>query len=296
MFAQGEKRFLLLSMELLAVTGEWTEAIRACATELGFDPDAVAVHAVQCHSSPSLGQIMLDDRLEATRKYPWIRGSDPAYGPLVMAKIKPLIREALDNLQPVRLLFGSALEARVSFNRRVSYRDGTSEMGIKRAGALAREGPSDPEVGIALFTTPSLQTTAVLLHHTCHPVHWNPHHGIHSDWPGAWAEQVRSDLLPGAVPLVLNGCCGNVHHADPLNPEREDTPQSMARLLTEAARRPLCDQCLSEDSPVLDYKTVRFGIPFRQFPAELFAEARQLIEEYPEPQWTDETRTRFEWD
>ncbi len=295
-FAQGEKRFLLFSMELLAVTQEWTEAIRACASDFGFDPDAVAVHVVQDHSAPSLGQIMLEDRLEATRKYPWIRGSDPAYGPLVMEKIRPLIQQALDNLQPVRLLFGSALEARVSFNRRVAYRDGTSEMGIKRPGPLYRECPSDPEVGMALFTTPSLQTTAVLLHHTCHPVHWNPHHGIHSDWPGAWAEQVQRDLLPGALPLVLNGCCGNVHHGDPLDPGREDTPQSMARLLTEATRTALCDQYFSDDSPVLDYRTVRFGIPYRPFPAELFADAGRLIAEHPEPQWTDETKTRFEWD
>ncbi len=296
-FQQAEKRFLLLAMELLAITQEWSEAIRACAaTEFGFDHDAVAVHVVQNHSSPSMGQIMLSDRLDATRKYPWIRGSDPDYGPLVTEKIGPLIREAVDGLQPVRLLCASALEARVSFNRRVAHRDGTSAMGVRDQEALHREGPSDPEVGVALLTTPSLQTVAALLHHSCHPVHWNPHHGIHGDWPGAWADQVRRGLLPSAVPLVLNGCCGNVHHADPLNPQREDTPQSMASLLTEAARTALCSPCFSDDSPTLAHKTVRFGIPFRQFPEEVFADARKLISEHPEPLWTDETKTRFEWD
>ena len=296
-FQQAEKRFLLLSLEVLAVTRQWSDAIRACAAALyGFDPDAVAVHVVQNHSSPSLGQIMLSDRLEATRRYPWIRGSDPAYGPLVMEKIGPLIGRAVDNLQPVRLLCGSALEARVSFNRRVAYRDGTSEMGIRKPGALFREGPSDPEVGVALFTTPSLHTVAALLHHTCHPVHWTPHQAIHSDWPGAWAEQVRRELLPSAVPVVLNGCCGNVHHGDPVNPQREDTPQSMARLLTEAARAALCDPCFGDDDPVLAYRSVRFGIPYRQLPPEMFADARRLIEEHPEPLWQDDARTRFEWD
>lgn len=76
-FQKDDVRFLLLSMELLAITGEWTEAIRDFAVGLGFDRDAVAVHVVQDHSSPSMGHIMLSDRLEAARKYPWIRGSDP---------------------------------------------------------------------------------------------------------------------------------------------------------------------------------------------------------------------------
>ena len=215
-----------------------------------------------------------------------------------MEKIKPMIREAVGNVQPVRLIFGSTVEGRVSFNRRIAMRDGTSEMGF--AGrphmALYREGPSDPEVGFALFTTPELQTTAALLHHTCHPVHWNPHHAIHSDWPGAWAAEARRTLLPTAIPLVLNGCCGNVIHHDALNPHREDTPQSMGRILTDAVRKALTDPYFSSDDPVLAYKTIRFGIPFRQFPKEVFEQAHKLLEEHPDPLWTDDTHTRFEWD
>ena len=298
-FGQGEKRFLLLSLELLAITREWGEAIRDFAVEeLGFNRDAVAVHVVQNHSSPSMGQIMLSDRFEAAKRHPWIRGSDPDYAPLAMTKIKPMIREAVASMRPVRLLFGTALESRVSFNRRIAMRDGTSEMGIggRPQDALYREGPSDPEVGVATFTSDDLEPVAVLLHHTCHPVHWMPHNAIHGDWPGAWAAEVRRRLLPGTVPLVLNGCCGNVHHADVLNPGREDTPESMGRLLTEAGRRALTEYTFTDDEPWVAYKTIRFGIPFREFPKQVFDDARKLIEANPEPLWTNDTRTRFEWD
>jgi hypothetical protein len=162
--------------------------------------------------------------------------------------------------------------------------------------ALYREGPSDPEVGVALFTTPELKTIAALLHHTCHPVHWNPHHAIHTDWPGAWADEVRRRVLPTAIPLVINGCCGNVIHHDVLNPLREDTPQSMARLLADAVQTALTNPYFGEDDPVLAYKTIRFGIPFRHFPKETFEAAHKLLREHPEPIWKDEGRTRFEWD
>lgn len=298
-FQKGDTRFLLLSMDLLAITVEWCNAIREfAAAELGFDRDAVAVHVVQNHSSPSMGQIMLSDRLEAARKHPWIRGSDPDYAPLVMEKIKPMIRRATEIVQPVRMVFGSSLESRVSFNRRIAMRDGTSEMGLgsRPEQALYREGPSDPEVGVAIFTTPEMKTVAALLHHTCHPVHWNPHHAIHSDWPGAWAKEVRRRILSTAIPLVLNGCCGNVHHHDALNPHRDDTPQSMGKLLTDAVQTALTNPYFGEDDPELAYKTIRFGIPYRQFPKETFEAAHKLLNEHAEPIWTDESRTRFKWD
>ena len=298
-FQSGETRFMLLSMELLAITDEWTAAIRdVAAEELGFDRDAVAVHVVQNHSSPSMGQIMLSDRLDAAKAYPWIRGSDPEYGPMALERLRPMMRQAAENVRPARLVAATALESRVAFNRRVAMRDGTSEMGFRgrQDQALYREGPSDPEVGVALFTTPELETVAALLHHTCHPVHWTPHEAIHGDWPGAWATRVRRELLPGATPLVLNGCCGNVHHHDAFNTDREDTPQSMARLLTDAVRRALCGDLILDDAPQVAWETARFPIPFRAFPPEVFEAAHRLIEENPEPIWMNEGHTRYEWD
>src|SRR5438477_4590869 len=63
-----DRRFCFLSMDLLAITGEWAGKIRRMAAEkFGFSPDAVAVHVTRCHSAPSLGHIMLSDRLPAVR-------------------------------------------------------------------------------------------------------------------------------------------------------------------------------------------------------------------------------------
>ena len=70
----------------------------------------------------------------------------------------------------------------------------------------------------------------------------------------------------------------------------------MARLLTGAGRRALTEHTFSDAQPCLAYKAVRFGIPFREFPKQVFDDARKLIEANPEPLWTDDTRTRFEWD
>ena len=103
-------------------------------------------------------------------------------------------------------------------------------------------------------------------------------------------------MFPGAIPLVVNGCCGNIHHADAFTPQREDTAQSMARLLTAATQTALTNPSFSDAVPVLAYKTIRVDIPFRQFPPKVFADARKLIEANPEPMWIDEARTRFNRD
>ena len=57
----GERRICLLTLDLLCVTLEYTQRIReAAARQFGFKSDAILVHSAQNHSSPSLGNLMLD--------------------------------------------------------------------------------------------------------------------------------------------------------------------------------------------------------------------------------------------
>jgi hypothetical protein len=73
---QGSTICCVITLDLLAVTREWTDRIREIATtKFGIPGDAVIVHVSQNHSAPSLGHIMMSDRLPATKKWPWLRGS-----------------------------------------------------------------------------------------------------------------------------------------------------------------------------------------------------------------------------
>ena len=296
---QSGKRFCLLSMDLLAITDAEADNVRRMAAEkFGFAREAVAVHVTQNHSAPSMGQIMLSDRLPATQKYPWLRGSHPDYAPFALGRIEQAIGAAIAAVEPVNVAWASAIDGRVAFNRRTIMRDGTAAMmlgGRTVEDVLQREGPSDPEVGVATFTAAGSRTVAALLHHTCHPVHWSPERAVHADWPGRWAEIVRRDLLPGATPLVVNGCCGNIHHHDLFNPSREDTAESMGRLLAESTREALGRRHAVE-SPVLSWKSEKIRIPWRTFPPDVFASARKLIDANPEPIWKSSAKDAVERD
>jgi hypothetical protein len=135
----------------------------------------------------------------------------------------------------------------------------------------------------------------MLLNHTCHPCHGYPHHFVTADWPGAWSEEMRRAYGPEVVPLVLNGCCGNIHHCNHLDPHQVDEYGRMGQLLAETTHGVLKGMSFQADI-ALDYRTARFPIPFRCPSEEEIAAARALLERHPAPPWRDEGRTQVEWD
>jgi hypothetical protein len=115
-------------------------------------------------------------------------------------------------------------------------------------------------------------------------VHGYPHRWVSPDWPGAWVEGVREMLGGKAIPMVINGACGNVHHYNHLNPKNDetDTIEIMGQRLTETTAtilqrlEPIASDTLGWSSRVLD-------LPWRQLPAGQLEAARELIARQPRP-------------
>ena len=57
--------------------------------------------------------------------------------------------------------------------------------------------------------------------------------GVSADWPGAWCDEIRAAYGEHIVPLVINGCCGNVLHRDPLDPSWVNDHNRSGRFLAE---------------------------------------------------------------
>ena len=289
----GGKKLCILSLDLLAICRPWVEEIRRGAAELGYEPEAVMCHVVQNHAAPSLGHLMVSDECDMVPpELDWLCGGDDRYHPMAVECILEAIRLADERLEPVRMAVGRAMDGRVAFNRRFVMRDGTAEMNPRARldEVLYREGPIDPEVGVAWFTTPDLRTVAALLHHTCHPVHGYPKRYISAGWPGAWSNEMRRFLDPDCVPLVINGCCGNVHHADILNPDHVDDFHRMGRLLAQSTRKAMeTAWCRGVDR--IDWATRHVAIPLRTLAPEVVRDARERLRQHPEPEWVDETHT-----
>jgi len=297
----GGRKVCLVSLDLTIVTREWTERIREVAGEFGLEPDAVMVHATQTHSAPSLGYFMLDEALETPPELEWLRGSESRYFDFAFGRIVEAVRWASESSEPVSWAVGSGVEGRFAFNRRGVTREGRVIMPPRRwqeplGPTYIRylEGPIDPEVGVVCFRSPSLEVKAFLLHYTCHPVNVFPKPIVSSDWPGAWAEEMRGRFGEGCVPLVLNGCCGNINPWAPFDPDWRPDHRRMGRALAEVVDKVL-EALTFQDEAELDWRVRHIRIPIREVEPELLKEAESVLSEHPTPPRRDDGSVEPEW-
>lgn len=295
----GGERICIISTDLCMMTCEWSNTIRRLAADrIGIAPEAIMLHTVQNHATPSVGHCFLPGpNTKFPAEYPWLMGGDDRYNEPTVARCVEAVERAVSKIEPVTVASGRGIDGRAAFNRRFIMRDGTARCHPAPCDPeiVHVEGPSDPSVGVATFINDAGRVVAAMLHHTCHPCHGYPHHFVIGDWPGVWAANMRAHWGEGCVPLVINGCCGNIHHTDHTNPHPRHDHVEMASLLTETTMRVL-------DS-MENIEVQRIGMRHRAVPLtkqmpdkETIAAAARLIEAHPEPLWIDAERTRVEWD
>ncbi|MDE2998516.1 MAG: hypothetical protein OXU79_05480 [Gemmatimonadota bacterium] len=297
-FEAGGRRICIVVLDLTIVTQDYTERIRAGITErTGIAPDAIMVQATQTHSAPSMGYFMLDPDfpLETSEATEYLRGAERAYGDRAAAAAVEAAVKAAGGLQPARIGLGRGVLGDLAFNRRGIRRDGTITMPAplgreKRpfgnTDVCYLEGPMDPEVGVCCVRDLDERPFAFLLHYTCHPVnafsHRDTYRAVSADWPGAWTGEMQQLFGSDAVPLVVNGCCGNINPRHPFDSDYRPDHRRMGRELAEMSERIVHGMAFAEiDAPSFNIENVR--LPFRNIPIERQREVEAILSGSPEP-------------
>ena len=297
-FEAAGRRVCLVILDLTIVTSEYTDRIRtAICQQTGIERDAIMVQATQTHSAPSLGYFMLDPDypLETSEETEYLRGAERAYGDRAAAAAVEAAVEAACRLQPARIGLGRGVSGDLAFNRRGICRDGTIMMprplgreqqpfGISDVCYL--EGPMDPEVGVCCVQDMNMKPLAFLLHYTCHPVNAYGNSDTFldasADWPGAWSREMQQAFGSDAVPLVVNGCCGNINPWHPFDSDYRPDHQRMGRGLSSLSERIVHDMTFAGEA-ALDSRISRISLPFREIPDERLREVAAILDEHPEP-------------
>ena len=301
-FEAGGRRICLVILDLTIVTGDYTDRIRAQIHEqTGIKQDAIMVQATQTHSAPSLGYFMLDPDfpLETTEETEYLRGAERAYGERAAAAAVEAAVEATSRLEPARIGLGRGVLGDLAFNRRGIRRDGTIFMprpqgreqqpfGISDVCYL--EGPIDPEVGVCCVQDMNGKPLAFLLHYTCHPVNAYGNSetflAASADWPGAWSREMRQAFGADTVPLVVNGCCGNINPWHPYDPDFQPDHRRMGHGLSGLSERIVHEMTFAgnfSDEAALDTRIEKIDLPFREIPDERLREVDAILTEHPEP-------------
>jgi hypothetical protein len=195
---KGEK-VAVLSIDICMIPTESVDFIRNyIGSNSNIKPENVMIMATHTHSGPKpdINNPKAKDFL--TR----------AAGAVLLAN---------ERLMPTKISAGRSRESRISHNRRLRAKDGTTHMcweKLDTGNIIGPWGSIDPEVITLTFEQKGKQT-GVLVNFGCHATTLTGSNWLYSaDYPGYLAESVKRVKGKDFISMFCNGCCGNVTQVD----------------------------------------------------------------------------------
>jgi len=266
--SDGKTRLLLISCDLVALDSPRVATMReAISQTTGIPPRNVLIACTHTHGGPSL------------LKTNYLMPVDEAYLDRLQGWLVELARQAVQSARPGRIGWGKGT-ARIGFNRRVCWADGTHSMhgDVTRKEFACLEGPDDPQ-HLAMFAADTDgKLIAVLHHNTTHPTLFYAAGVFSADFPGEARKILRNEL--GAVPvLFFNGAQGDIMIRDLLHPRKETREQTLQRIghLVANETLRLYRNVTYHDRPVLDHAYEDLTVQVRLPEPERVAEARKVL-------------------
>ena len=296
---QDGTRLLIIALELNGLNKADTDAVRRDISDRhGIPVGAIAVHAMQIHATPTLGFFGLSlSNPHIPESKPWLHCGDADYNLVIHEKILEAAGAAIKDIKPVFVGWTRAVDGRLAFVRRYIMRDGKAKMlpGVMNKNILAVESPADPEIGVVHFTDEDLNNLGYLLNFTSHPVHGYPEYYVTGGWPGAWAKEMKAVSGRDTVPLVLNGLCGNVYHANHLDPGYDESdPRLIGKQLAEDVRDAMRSLTVTEGP--IGYISETIEIKYRDIDEAKLRRDRDYVKEHPEPVMLEGQYESVSWD
>lgn len=134
-----------------------------------------------------------------------------------LAKAASAAINADKNVKTSVLSVGRSKEDRVSHNRRLKCKDGTTHMCWEKfepGFVIEPWGPIDPEL-ITLSIAQEGKPAGVIVNFACHATTLTGNNWLYTaDYPGYLGESIKKVKGKNFMPLFFNGCCGNVTQVD----------------------------------------------------------------------------------
>ncbi|HID78152.1 MAG TPA: hypothetical protein EYP56_19435 [Planctomycetaceae bacterium] len=267
--SDGKTPLLLVSCDLVGLDSRPVAAMRrAMGRAGGIPPRNIVIACTHTHGGPSL------------LKTNYLMPVDDAYLERLQAWLVELAQQALQSARPGKLGWGKGT-ARIGFNRRLCWADGTHTMhgDASRPDFTGLEGPDDPQ-HLAIFAADSNgKLIAVLHHNTSHPTIFYGS-GIYSaDFPGE-ARRILRDRVGDIPVLYLNGAQGDIGLDDMVNrrqESREARLQRIGRMVANETLR-LYRKVTYHERPVLAHAYEDLKVGVRLPDPERLKDARKVLE------------------
>ncbi len=199
-----------------------------------------------------------------------------------LSKAASAVVEADKKLLPTTISVGRSREDRVSHNRRLKCKDGSTHMCWEKfepGFVIEPWGPIDPEL-ITLSISQKGKTVGSIVNFACHATTLTGNNWLYTaDYPGYLGESIKKVKGKNYMPLFFNGCCGNVTQVDYRVgfPDTYQECQRIGYLLGVAAI-----EAMNNEQPIASdvVKVSREMVPLKHFTItdEQFAWAQAVLE------------------
>jgi hypothetical protein len=191
------------------IPNDFMEKIRGpLQQELGIAPTSLLVNTSHCH-----GKVCRE----------------------IDARTVQCVKEAWARRVPVKVGVGTGREDRISENRRLKLKDGTTA-DVRHAYSLpadsevAEVGPIDPEIGLLRLDRMDGSTLAVVYNFAVHPIQGVPSGANTADLTGFASQVVEDSFGSDTIALFLQGCGGDINpvlYKDIAHPRNAETLGSL---------------------------------------------------------------------
>ena len=283
----GKTRLALCVIDACMVPRQITdEAKRLAQKATGIPASHILISATHTHTAPTLaGVFQSEPNAEYARQLPGL--------------IAEGIRQASRNLEPAKIGWGAARNAKQVFNRRwhrqqaLIQRDpfgGTTDTvqmnpGYQARGLVKPAGPIDPLVWVLSVRSSKDRPIALLANYSLHYV--GGVEPLSADYFGAFAERVKQllgaqDAKPAFVGIMSNGTSGdinNINFAGPA-PKRQEPYEQIRVVAYDVAGTALeaCKKISYRDWASLDAAVREIELGVRLPDEKAVRRAREVLE------------------
>ncbi len=285
-FDDGQKRVALVGLDTLMISRAVVLDARAQIEKAtGIPPEAVLIGASHSHSSGPVGMVQpgeFDGASELVQKLAYEDSScaDPGFLLHVTRQIVEAVRRADAGKVNARLGFGSGIEDKVAFNRRLKMKNGLaySHPGPGNPDMLDYAGPIDPEVGVIAAWNENGDLLGTIVNFSCHATAGPG--GISANWIYYLEQTIQGATGTKAPVVFLQGACGDVTQVDNLSPYQRPVAADWsrrvgARVGAEAVK--VLHLMTPTPEARLDTRQKVFTIPRRKPSAERLVRSREIV-------------------